>query len=35
LAHNPMVSVRALKGGWNFRRNQLFRVRDRPPSVPP
>src|SRR5262245_33210000 len=33
LAHNPMVSVRALKGGCNWK-NQLFRVRDRPPVVP-
>src|SRR6516165_2794733 len=33
LAHNPMVSVRALKGGGNWK-NQLFRVRDRPPVVP-
>src|SRR5262249_33448720 len=33
LAHNPMVSVRALKGGCHWK-NQLFRVRDRPPVVP-
>src|SRR5215510_8983089 len=33
LAHNPMGSVRALKGGCNWK-NQLFRVRDRPPVVP-
>src|SRR5262249_21182878 len=33
LAHNPMVSVRALKGGCKWK-NQLFRVRDRPPVVP-
>src|SRR6516165_7880669 len=33
LAHNPMVSVRALKGGCNWK-NQLFRVHDRPPVVP-
>src|SRR5262249_37198949 len=33
LAHNPMVSVRALEGGCNWK-NQLFRVRDRPPVVP-
>src|SRR5215475_6807649 len=33
LAHNPMVSVRALQGGCNWK-NQLFRVRDRQPVVP-
>src|SRR5262245_26710608 len=33
LAHNPMVSVRALKGGCNWK-NQLFRVRGRQPVVP-
>src|SRR5215831_2255288 len=33
LAHNPMVPVRALKGGYNWK-NQLFSVCDRPPVVP-
>src|SRR5262245_35467559 len=33
LAHNPMVSVRALKGGCNWK-NQLFRVRDGHLRVP-